>query len=240
VPASEPPRRVLLIGNSRWHWGESADGRLWRHWDGEAVADPPVPDGWAAVGPQPSIAADELWRQRQLTNRDVPLAALPDHVGIDRALAAWAAWTQARGPVMVVDAGTALTLTVVDAQGRFLGGRIQAGADLQLQALHRGTRQLPLASLRDATSVGEPWPRDTEAALRTGVAEGLASAVTGAWVQRPGDHGAVPPWSLWLTGGDGPCLEPLLQRRGLIVRHVPGLALDAMARLAGFTPVRDP
>jgi type III pantothenate kinase len=213
---------------------------LWRHWDGEAVADPPVPDGWAAVGPQPSIAADELWRQRQLTNRDVPLAALPDHVGIDRALAAWGAWTQARGPVMVVDAGTALTLTVVDAQGRFLGGRIQAGADLQLQALHRGTRQLPLASLRDATSVGEPWPRDTEAALRTGVAEGLASAVTGAWVQRPGDHGAVPPWSLWLTGGDGPCLEPLLQRRGLIVRHVPGLALDAMARLAGFTPVRDP
>jgi type III pantothenate kinase len=231
---------VLLIGNSRWHWGESADGRSWRHWDGEAVADPPVPDGWAAVGPQPPAAAGDLWRQRQLTNRDVPLAALPDHVGIDRALAAWGAWTEAGGPVMVVDAGTALTLTVVDAQGRFLGGRILAGADLQLQALHRGTRQLPLASLRDATSVGEPWPRDTEAALRTGVAEGLASAVTGAWVQCPGGHGEGSPWSLWLTGGDGPCLEPLLQRRGLIVRHVPGLALDAMARLAGFSPVRDP
>ena len=231
---------MLLIGNSRWHWGESADGRCWRHRDETAAADPPLPDAWAAVGPLPPVAAGDPWRQRQLTNRQVPLAGLPDHVGIDRALAAWGAWTRTAGPVLVADAGTALTLTLVDADGRFRGGRILAGAGLQLRALHSGTRQLPLARLRQPITGDDPWPRDTEAALRIGVAEGLASAVTGAWVQLTGGQDAVSPWSLWLTGGDGPWLEPLLQRRGLAVRHVPGLALEALACLAGLSPAPDP
>jgi len=240
VPGSEPQRRLLLIGNSRWHWAERVHGGGWCHWDGEALADPPLPDRWAAVGPLPPAAAGDLWHQRRLTHREVPLADLPAHVGIDRALVAWGAWTRAHGPVMVVDAGTALTLTLVDADGRFLGGRILAGAQLQLKALHGGTSQLPPVTLRQAPGPSDPWPRDTEAALVTGVVEGLASAVSGAWVQRPGGQGTLPPWSLWLTGGDGPCLEPLLRRRGLMVRHVPGLALEAMARLGGFTPDRDP
>jgi type III pantothenate kinase len=237
VPASEPLRRLLLIGNSRWHWGECVGPRLLRHWDGVAVAAPPLPDGWAAVGALPPVVAGEPWRQRQLTHRHVPLGDLPDHVGIDRALAAWAAWTRSAGPVLVVDAGTALTLTLVAGDGRFVGGRILAGVQLQLQALHRGTRLLPQVPVGAAAGMADPWPRATAAAMGTGVVEGLAAAVADAWAERPGTPGESGGWSLWLTGGDGPCLEPLLRRRGLAVRLDPALALGAMAQLS---PARDP
>lgn len=237
MPASEPLRRLLLIGNSRWHWGECVGPRLQRHWDGPALADPPLPDGWAAVGPLPPSADRDPWRQRQLTIRHIPLLDLPDHVGIDRVLAAWSAWTRSDGPVLVVDAGTALTLTLVASDGRFVGGRILAGAQLQLQALHQGTRLLPQAWVSSAAALADPWPRATVEAMGTGVVEGLASAVAGAWSERPRSPDERAPWSLWLTGGDGPCLEPLLQRRGLAVRLAPALALEAMAQLS---PVRDP
>lgn len=237
MPAFDPPRHLLLIGNSRWHWGECVGPRLQRHWDGEAVADPPLPDGWAAVGPLPPAADRDPWRQRQLTNRHVPLRDLPDHVGIDRALAAWAAWTRSDGPVLVVDAGTALTLTVVAGDGRFVGGRILAGVRLQLQSLHQGTRLLPQVPGAGVAAMEDPWPRATAAAMVTGVVEGLAAAVAGAWNERPRNPGEAGSWRLWLTGGDGPCLEPLLQRRGLAVLLAPALALEAMAQLS---PARDP
>jgi pantothenate kinase type III len=64
----------------------------------------------------------------RLRVEDVPLAGAPSWLGIDRALAGWEAWRQTGGPVLVVDAGTVLSLTRVDGEGRFQGGRLMAGA----------------------------------------------------------------------------------------------------------------
>jgi type III pantothenate kinase len=148
--------RWLLIGNSRWHWGggEPAALQLWH--------TPPLPaaggaslaalQGWAAVGPVPAAAG--LDPGRRLGLEQVPLQDLPPWLGVDRALVAWRAWRLCAAPVLVADAGTALSLTLVDGSGRFLGGRLQAGLALQLRALAAGTAQLP-----DLLPLASPGPR---------------------------------------------------------------------------------
>ena len=222
-------RRLLLIGNSRWHWGDWVDGRLieQRHTTAEAgvalLMSEPV-DYWAAVGLVPqALDAHSVVRLR---TRQVPLAQLPPRLGVDRALAAWMAWRISGLPVLVADAGTALSLTLVDGGGCFRGGRLMAGAKLQLQALHQGTASLPLSSLEGVTR--ELWPRLTDEALSCGVIEGLTAAVLRGFEHRPEPE---QDWQLWLTGGDAPLLLRGLQQTGLRPRHADALALEGLGCL---------
>jgi type III pantothenate kinase len=222
-------RRLLLIGNSRWHWGDWLDGALieQRHGtakEGVALLASQPPHNWAAVGVVPATL--EACRECCLTTAQVPLARLPLKVGVDRALAAWRAWRLVRRPVLVVDAGTALSLTLVDGDGGFCGGRLMAGARLQLQALHQGTAHLPQVPL--VTGTLESWPQQTDQALSCGVIEGMIGAVLRGFDQRPCPD---QDWQLWLTGGDAPLLLEGLQQRGLQPRHAEGLALEGLGDL---------
>ena len=231
------PSRWLLIGNSRWHWAEGplADRRYW--------SEPPapelsaVPDRWAAVGPWPP----GLNTADRITVAQVPLLGAPTWLGVDRALAGWQAWRRSGLPVLVADAGTALSLTWVDHQGGFGGGRLLAGAALQLQALHNGTQALP--SLAAPWSLPDPWcsarpdpsdgwPQQTEAAMVVGVLEGLAGALQRAAAQLGPRQ---PGLRRWLTGGDGERLLRLLSPSAdqpLPWTLDPGLCLDALASLS--------
>ncbi|MFM9073711.1 MAG: type III pantothenate kinase, partial [Cyanobium sp.] len=115
--------RWLLIGNSRWHWAERTAGGSLRGWDGAPdfmdgeVSSPPL--AWAAVGPVPS--SPRLPMDRRVSLADVPLAGCPPWLGVDRALAGWEAWRTLKLGVLVVDAGTVLSLTLVDGGGTFRG-----------------------------------------------------------------------------------------------------------------------
>jgi type III pantothenate kinase len=169
----------------------------------------------------------ERWQPQRLLTSDVPLGNLPPTLGVDRALAAWGAWQQQRQPVLVADAGTALSLTLVDAAGCFLGGRLMAGGRLQLQALHQGTADLP--QLEPVEAAGPLWAAQTSEAMASGVARGLAAAIALAFHDRPQPQW---PWQLWLTGGDAPVLMPLLQAQGLQPHHDEGLALAALVALS--------
>jgi type III pantothenate kinase len=197
---------------------------------------------WAAVGPVPSKAG--LPSATRLSVGDVPLAGAPPWLGIDRALAGWWAALQADGPVLVADAGTVLSFTRVDGRGRFAGGRLMAGAALQLAAMGAGTESLPAldgglagGDVGEDGQGGEVWPSATAAAIRRGVAEGLAAAVLEAARQaRAGEAGC----RIVLTGGDGPALLPLLRRSldlqdGLLL-HCPDLCLEALVALRPLSP----
>jgi type III pantothenate kinase len=175
----------------------------------------------------------ERWQPQRLLTSDVPLVNLPPALGVDRALAAWGAWQQQRQPVLVADAGTALSLTLVDAAGCFLGGRLMAGGRLQLQALHQGTADLP--QLEPVEAAGPLWATQTSEAMASGVARGLAAAIALAFHDRPQPQW---PWQLWLTGGDAPVLKPLLQAQGLQPLYDEGLALAALVALS--RPAQDP
>ena len=229
--------RLLLIGNSRWHWGDWHPTGLQRQWDcspedGLNQWHEQRAELWAAVGPvSQDLAADQGSR---VAASDIPLAGQPAGLGVDRALAAWEAWMQAGAclPVFVADAGTALSLTLADGEGRFLGGRLSAGAALQLQALHQGTEALPVLTtpshLLAAELSDEVWPRGTAAAMAAGVLQGLAGAILHGYSQLP-DQGQT--WQLWLTGGDGAALETLLKLRGLAPCYAQNLGLQGLGRL---------
>ena len=65
----------------------------------------------------------------------------PERLGIDRFLALVAAHRAEH--VLVVGVGTALTIDLLTAQGRHLGGRISASPTLMRVALHGRAKQLP-------------------------------------------------------------------------------------------------
>jgi type III pantothenate kinase len=247
VPGRQP--RWLLIGNSRWHWAlADGDGResggsgeggptveclRFVHLPPPASAvEPPL--AWAAVGPVPPEAALSAASRLQLD--DVPLAGSPPWLGIDRALAGWWAARLCGGPVLVADAGTVLSLTRVDEQGRFAGGRLMAGAALQLAAMGSGTAGLP-GLVGDLAAGAEEWPQATAAAMRRGVVEGLAAAVREAGRQARAQE---PHCRIVLTGGDGPALLPLLRRWPELgenaLTHHPELCLEALVALRPAAP----
>ena len=240
--------RWLLIGNSRWHWAEQDDLGLrfwgespWRDNAGEPSSEDfhsrrelsdPAPLAWAAVGGVPPDAGLNPATRMHLEH--VPLAEAPSWLGIDRALAGWEAWRQTGGPVLVVDAGTVLSLTRVDGEGRFQGGRLMAGLALQLRAMASGTTALPVieASEQIGAGVVSGWPIDTRQAMATGVTLGLAAAVTAAALEVVAED---PACQILLTGGDAPSLLDRICPRGgaadLPLLHRPDLVMEALVGL---------
>ncbi len=217
--------RLLLIGNSRWHWAERS-GQGLHCWHGPAGEAGECLDleAWAAVGSLPSGKA--LASARRVDLDDVPLQGLPPWLGIDRALVAWGAWRQQRQAVLVADAGTALSLTRVDPEGCFAGGLISAGVALQLRALTAATAQLPAVSSvgGDPAQAESAWPSATAAAMDEGCRRAVAAAIAAAAASAEGAQ-------LWLTGGDAELLLPILHAQHLNPVVAPNLALEAMAAL---------
>jgi type III pantothenate kinase len=160
---------------------------------------------------------------------------------VDRALAGWQAWRTGAGPVLVADAGTVMSLTRVDGNGRFTGGRLQAGVLLQTRAMVTATVSLPgspTASPGPSTAAGDDlpawqrWPSRTRAAMEVGVRAGLAAAVATAAREAAALEAGC---RLVLTGGDGPLLWTMIRRdlegSGISCDHRPDLCLEAMVGL---------
>jgi len=224
--------RWLLIGNSRWHWAERRGGPMSFHHGPPLEGPLPPLQAWAAVGAIPPAA--ELPNERRLHLDQVPLRESPPWLGIDRALVGWQAWQRSRTPVLVADAGTVLSLTWVDGQGRFRGGRLMAGAGLQWRAMVAGTDGLSPPGTwagADPTALS-PWPTPTAEAMVVGVLRGLAAALSAAAVER---RAFEPHCRLVLTGGDGDVLAPwvVAQLEGREARFdlVADLALRALVDL---------
>ena len=223
------PSRCLLIGNSRWHWAEQRRDSHWIYKD--EAAFPEVLDApsdllaWAAVGPIPSHSS--LQSSRRLHLSEIPLQGIPPWLGIDRALAGWGAWraNHNRVGVLVVDAGTVLSLTRISANGSFSGGLLAAGYGLQLRAMAEATAGLKATSplVLDTEEV-ELFPFETQAAMRSGAQQSLVGLIRQAHAQSP--------WAIWLCGGDAPQLLPKLQEQlGVEVIHSPNLVMEAMVEL---------
>lgn len=69
----------------------------------------------------------------------------PRKLGFDRIAAACGAYSLfPRHNILVIDAGTALTVDIVSEKGVFLGGTISPGLKMRFEALYRDTDNLPL------------------------------------------------------------------------------------------------
>jgi len=100
----------------------------------------------------------------------------PREVGADRIVNAAAAHHLYRGPVIIVDLGTATTFDTVSREGDYLGGAIATGIGTAAEALFTKTTALPRVELvHPERAIGT----STIAALRSGVVFGYVGLVEG-------------------------------------------------------------
>ena len=100
----------------------------------------------------------------------------PEQLGTDQIVNAAAAVTKYGAPVIVINFGTAVTITVIDKYSCCIGGANLPGVQLSLNSLVSGTAQLPNISLTTPESV---LGRNTVDSMRSGVIFGNAAAIDG-------------------------------------------------------------
>lgn len=126
----------------------------------------------------------------------------PEEVGADRLVNTIAAHDRYKGPLIIVDFGTATTLDVVDADGNYCGGVIAPGINLSLAALHGAAAKLPSIRIRRTDKV---IGKDTEACMQSGIYWGYIGLVEGLVARIKAEFGAS--MKTVATGGLAPLFE---------------------------------
>ena len=192
---------VLAVGNSRLHVGVFVAGEMkhvrhfthaqqrdwdslikeiWKEIDGAENAEvcgcSVVPGLLEQVE---SAVRDATGQTVQWIGRDVdlPIKVLtktPETTGIDRALICAAAFEQLEKACVVVDAGTAFTVNLVNEKGELVGGAIAPGVGLMIKSMNEGTAKLPSISFEVPTS---SYGADTIDAMRHGITQSLRGLV---------------------------------------------------------------
>ena len=132
--------------------------------------------------------------------------ATPRTLGMDRLAAAMGAYGEFAGrSFLVADVGTALTLDLVDAEGRFMGGNISPGIMMRLEALHKFTSRLPLVAPEGSLPL---LGYDTDTAIRSGVKRGVINEILGTCCMANREYGCD---LVVLTGGGAKDITDLLE-----------------------------
>ena len=100
----------------------------------------------------------------------------PAQLGSDRVADAVAAVNNYRAPIIIVDMGTATTISVIDHDKNFLGGMILPGLRASLDSLTNRTSQLPNISLVPPKKI---IGSNTIDCMKSGIINGTASSIDG-------------------------------------------------------------
>lgn len=157
--------------------------------------------------------------------RDIPIPirmALRDEttVGHDRLLNALGAYGTAEQACVVIDAGTAVTVDLVDGQGVFQGGVIAPGLTMMLHSMHEHTAALPRLDFEMPPAEDGPLGKDTASAMRLGVIGAILGLVRYQLERYADLYGAYP--QVIATGGDAP---RLFEHDEIVEHLVPDLQL---------------
>jgi len=116
----------------------------------------------------------------------------PEKLGVDRWLSLVAVWQQYHQPACIVDCGTAITVDLIDADGRHQGGLISPGLTLMKKSLGQGTEALPVSEASYAFGLAN----FTEAAIYSGTLTAAIGLIEHVLAKHPENT------QLILTGGD--------------------------------------
>lgn len=131
----------------------------------------------------------------------------PAEVGSDLIVAAVAAIAEYGAPLLLVDMGTATTITAVDETGTFVGGCICPGVKISMEALTGRTAQLPGISLDEPQkAIG----KNTRDCMRSGIMFGAAAMLDGLLDRMEAELGT--PVKVVATGGIARFVIPLCRR----------------------------
>jgi len=222
---------AVTVGNTRLRYGLFEGVSLMGH---GAVptgpSDPPLAAGWmpigrgieaaaiASVNPRRSEEAIAALRKAGhrilIAGPDLPIPIEnryrpPSEVGVDRLLNGVAAsrlWP-GRGTV-VLDFGTALSVSIVSPTGEFLGGPIAPGAPSAAAGLAARTAKLPEVRLE------RPCPRFLTASTRDAIEAGIFWSVAGGAARILDGLNAELPFQFHTvaTGGDASLFAPAIPR----------------------------
>lgn len=143
--------------------------------------------------------------------------AQPQRLGVDRFLALLAARSRG-GAALVCGVGTALTIDLVDAEGRHHGGRIAPSPTLMRESLHARAPQLPVAG-----GVYADFADNTVDALVSGCDGAAVALIEAALRDATQRLGAAP--ELLLHGGGAQALREHLPSAA----WAPSLVLEGLA-----------
>ncbi|MDD5580252.1 MAG: type III pantothenate kinase [Methylobacter sp.] len=209
---------LVDIGNSRLKWGIASDGHiitgqpLLHH----QVSSHKLIETWKKIAPPQRLAiscvstshllalvsstAVELWPDVEIIIPKSPAQAFGVHnyyeqpwkLGIDRWLALVAAKHHYPGPACISDCGTAITVDLIDAQGKHQGGLISPGLTLMRKSLVQGTDALQWSEMDYAFGPAN----FTEAAIYSGTLAAACGLIEHILTTQPENT------QLILTGGD--------------------------------------
>lgn len=179
-----------------------------QQWLSEMIQEKDAVCIWTSVVESVSVSMRNLtnFETIELSRSKIPLDKLnydtPQTLGIDRFLACLGAYTYFNSkPVIVVDAGTAVTIDAMNSVGVFEGGVIAPGLRLWEESLTEFAPALP----RVEREIPPIWPpKSTKTALQWGLSGGFYGMIEGflaQWKNR------FPDAVVFFTGGDGEWLQ---------------------------------
>ena len=151
--------------------------------------------------------------------------AEPAKLGADRWAALVAAWQRTKHATVVVNAGTAITIDVLDEKGSFLGGSIMPGLRLMHASLSDNTAQLKLSE-----GIAQNFPNNTQDAMATGNINAVAGAIGIMLKRLEKQCGWLP--KLILSGGDAFIIADALKLNLKQVIMMENLVLQGLVLLA--------
>ncbi len=102
----------------------------------------------------------------------------PREVGADRIVNAVAAYEkyQEKGPLIIIDIGTALTFCVINEKAEYLGGAISPGIGISTEAMFQRAAKLPRIELKKPKTV---ICRNTVKSMQSGIIYGYVGLIEG-------------------------------------------------------------
>ncbi len=219
-------KNYLMIGNTRWHWA-SKRKKNWKYFH---TSPNPIEFQnndysqliWASVGSVPENI--KLCPSKKINLDDVPLINLPSNLGIDRALASWSAYKKQssfknkKQGLIVIDAGTIMSVTKITKKGEFAGGQLISGLRLQLSSMANGSLNLDNPIIK--TIPRETFQFETKNAMIRGALNGLLGLILQVF-----EETKLP---MWICGGDAPIILNELKNTNIDINHSPNLVLEGM------------
>jgi len=147
-----------------------------------------------------------------------------ESLGKDRLAAAIGAASLYPGdPLLVIDAGSAITYDLVT-KNTYHGGNISPGLQMRFEALHQQTKSLPKVERGEGPFLG----KTTEQAIRSGVQHGIKMELVGYIKSLEKEY---PGLKTILTGGDADFFVSYI--KNLIFAH-PNLVLSGLNRIIEY------
>ena len=217
----------LMIGNSRLHWAWFQGDNLKEIWHQKHLIEPQkkeqvpsilLPDNLlkdsadklslyiASVVPSQTLLWQKYPQSKIIELAQIPLEGIYPTLGIDRALAILGAGEKYGFPCLVIDVGTALTITGAGANRQLIGGAILPGLQLQFQSLSTKTAALP--ALKLPKKLPPRWALNTPDAIASGILYTILAGIGTYIINWQASFANSP---IIFTGGDTDLLQQYFQ-----------------------------